>query len=442
MSSNKSNTPFIETLLTEFNSREKDLNGLTGTPLHDLCRSAANELSGLSFPTTKDEEWKFTNVQSLVNDEYRLSPNTDDTIDSIQDFVIPGLDCHTLVFVNGHYSTRHSSLDNLQRGVVVGSVTRLYKEHQSDIDTRLGKLVHPNADAFIAANTAFALDGAFISISEDVAADKPILILMLADSRTSSVLQQPRHLIILGKRSEISVVIRSVTLGDSPSLTNQILECYADTGAHGDLYIIQDDSDNASSVSTFQSDISKDSVLNFTTVSLSGHIVRNNLGIRLAEEHSEAHMYGLSLLDGATHIDNHTVMDHLAANCHSNELYKGVLNGSSHGVFNGKIFVRQDAQKTLAYQSNRNILLSKNATINTKPQLEIFADDVKCSHGCTVGQLDEESLFYLRSRGISEERARALLLTAFAEDVTSQIKLDACREFINRKIEQRLLTIA
>ena len=427
-------------LIREFAAFEKSLNGLSQTPLHTLRKKALSELQSLSFPTTKHEEWKFTSVQPILNEEFELQISSNDSVNSIDEFLIPGLDCHLLVFVNGHYSTLHSKVETRNGRSVIHGLADSYLQHQRHIDEHITTLAESSINAFTAANTTFSCDGAYVSVEANEVIEKPIYILMIVDSQQQNILQQPRHLVTLSKNSQATFIIRSVTIGNKASLTNQVMECFADENAHADFYFIQDDKSNTSVINTTQSEIRKNAVVNFTTISLSGNILRNNLGVRLIEQHSEAHMYGLYLLDGTTHADNHTVMDHAVANCHSNELYKGILDDSSRGVFNGKIFVREGAQKTLAYQSNRNILLSKNATVNTKPQLEIFADDVKCSHGCTVGQLDDEALFYLRARGITEINARALLLTAFAEDITNQITIDSLREFVNTKIEQRLIS--
>jgi Fe-S cluster assembly protein SufD len=238
--------------------------------------------------------------------------------------------------------------------------------------------------------------------------------------------------------AQAAFVVFTRTMGSAESFTSAVTEVVLEKDARVDFYTIQDDAAHASQVNTLHFRQLDPSYIHAVTVSLNGSLVRNNLNIALEAEHSEAHLYGLYFLKGKTHVDNHTVVDHRQPNCPSNELYKGIIDEQSTAVFNGKIFVQPQAQKTNAYQSNKNILLSGEATVNTKPQLEIFADDVKCSHGCTVGQLDEEGLFYLQSRGIPEKMARALLVHSFAMDILEHIHLPLIREFVDELIENRL----
>ena len=234
------------------------------------------------------------------------------------------------------------------------------------------------------------------------------------------------------------VVETSVTLGNAESFTSQVMEIVVERDADVEYYKIQNDSTQTSQVSTTLFRQVGKSMIHAVTVSLNGGLVRNNLNIALEAEHGEAHLYGLYFLNGSSHIDNHTVVDHVKPNCQSNQLYKGIIDDKATAVFNGKIFVQQQAQKTNAYQSNKNILLSESASVNAKPQLEIFADDVKCSHGCTIGRLDEEGMFYMRSRGVPEKMARNLLVHAFAMDILDHIKLAPVRQYIDQLIEERL----
>ena len=228
------------------------------------------------------------------------------------------------------------------------------------------------------------------------------------------------------------------TLGSGENLTNQVAEIVIEKSALVEYYKIQNDLSQTNLVSTTHFRQTGKSYLHTVVISLNGNIVRNNLNVVMEADQCEAHLYGLYFLRGQTHVDNHTIVDNVKPNCHSNELYKGVMDEHSTGVFNGKIFVQQDAQKTNAYQSNKNVLLSENAGVNTKPQLEIFADDVKCSHGCTVGRLDEEGLFYLQSRGIPETKARSLLVNAFALDILEHIKPEAIRKYVDGLMAERL----
>ena len=268
--------------------------------------------------------------------------------------------------------------------------------------------------------------------------DHPVYLYNITDTRLVNILAQPRTLIYVGENVQVQFVQTYATIGTSESFTNEVVEVVVEKDAMVEYYKIQNDTANSSQVNTTHFRQIGKSLVNTVTVSLSGDIVRNNLNIAMEAEHSESHFYGLYFLNGKTHVDNHTVVDNVKPNCYSNELYKGVVDDEATAVFNGKIFVQRDAQKTNAYQSNKNILLSDSATVNTKPQLEIFADDVKCSHGCTIGQLDEEGMFYLRSRGVSEKTAKSLLVHAFAIDILGHIKPEPIRSYVDKLISERL----
>ena len=269
----------------------------------------------------------------------------------------------------------------------------------------------------------------------------PVYFYHLSDARSYPVLSQPRSLLYIEPGANVRLVETFTTLGASDSFTNQVMEVVADDNAMVEYYKIQNETVNASQVSTTHIRQMGRSYVHAVTITLNGDIVRNNMNVVMDAAGSEAHLYGLYILDGQTHADNHTLVDNVQPNCTSNELYKGILNDRSTGVFNGKIKVQPLAQKTNAYQTNNNILLSNDAVINTKPQLEIFADDVKCSHGCTVGQLDENALFYLRARGIPQSQAQELLLQAFSSDILDQVKPELLRTHIRQLITERLKII-
>jgi Fe-S cluster assembly protein SufD len=293
-------------------------------------------------------------------------------------------------------------------------------------------------DGINALNTAFLQGGVFIHAKRGHMVEHPIYIYNVVDGRSENILAQPRSLVYLSEHAQVQLVETYATIGAGESFTNQVMEIVVEKGAKMEYYKIQNDKDHTNQVSTTHIRQIGTSYIHTVTISLNGGIVRNNLNVILEADHCEAHLYGLYFHQGQSHIDNHTVVDNVNPNCLSNELYKGILNDNATGVFNGKILVRQQAQKTNAYQSNRNVLLSDNSSVNSKPQLEIFADDVKCSHGCTVGKLNEDGLFYLRSRGISEKIARSLLLQAFAIDILEQIKPEPIRKHIENLIAERL----
>jgi len=266
--------------------------------------------------------------------------------------------------------------------------------------------------------------------------DQPIYIYNITDTREGNILSQPRSLVHIAEAAQVTMVETFATFGQGEGFTNQVMELVVENDARLEYYKIQEDKGNQVSTTHIRH-IGK-SYSNTVTISLDGGILRNNLNIVLDAEHCESHLYGLYFQKGHNHVDNHTVVDNVKPNCFSNQFYKGILDESATGVFNGKIFVRPQAQKTNAYQSNKNILLSDSATVNTKPQLEIFADDVKCSHGCTIGRLDEEGLFYLQSRGITEKNAKSLLLHAFASDILENVHLKVIREYVDQQISERL----
>lgn len=422
------------------------LNGLGSPALLAVRVRGAEALKSAEFPTSKHEEWKHTNILPLSRVEFRdataVATHTTATTASestIANHIFPADEYPVqMVMVNGRYAPGLSQL-----GAAAPFVHGLHEgaqHHREFVDSHIGSLVSPDINAFVAANTACITDGALVRIPANTIVEQPIVIHSIVDAQSSATLVQPRHLIEVGENAQVTFILRTTTQGDHESLSNVVTEVFLRKNAHCSLTIIQDDSAKASMVNTMQISQEAQSVSRCITVSLGGAIVRNDVSALMRESGSEANMLGVYCITGHTLVDNHTVMDHRVAHCLSNELFKGIVNGSAHGVFNGKIFVRQDAQKTLAYQSNRNIVLSDSASVNTKPQLEIFADDVKCSHGCTVGTIDEEAMFYAQARGIGKEEARAMLLAAFVEDVTNHIDHEHLRAAINERIEQILRT--
>jgi Fe-S cluster assembly protein SufD len=293
-------------------------------------------------------------------------------------------------------------------------------------------------DGIYAMNTALMQGGVFVYVPEATELAHPVYVYHFQDARSQPGLALPRSLVYVGRNAQLQWVENFQTLGNGESLTNQVTEVVLEADARFYHYKLQQDHADASLVSTTHIRQLGKSFAYAVTISLDGHIVRNNTHMVMEAEYGESHLYGLYLLQGKTLVDNHTVVDNVMPNCYSNELYKGVIAGEATGVFNGKIFVRPDAQKTNAYQSNKNLLLGEAASMNTKPQLEIFADDVKCSHGCTIGRLDEEALFYLKSRGVPEKQAQSLLLHSFTSDILEKILLEPIREFAEESIHRRL----
>lgn len=393
------------------------------------------------IPTIRNEEWRFTNVSNLFRKEYNLPKDNleinNSDIDSIR---LPGYaNANELVFVNGRYVPELSVIRSAEKECIIMPLEDAVKnEYKNLVNEHLGKSSLVIKDGIHALNTSFIYGGVFIHVNKNQILEHPVYLYHLSDTRNNHTLAQPRSLVYVDQSAKLQLIESFATIGAMDSFTNGVTEIVVNTNAIVEYYKIQNDVVNASQVTTTHIRQIGKSYAHGVTISLNGGLIRNNMNIVMEAEGNEAHLYGLYLLKGNTHVDNHTLVDNTKPNCFSNEFYKGILDDSSSGVFSGKIFVRPDAQKTNAYQSNKNILLSDNATINTKPQLEIFADDVKCSHGCTVGQLDEEALFYLRTRGISKEHAQSMLLSAFAEDVVMQIKLEPLRNYVDKLIIDRL----
>lgn len=433
---------FKENIITHFETFKKEVS----SPAHidEIRESALYNFSKLDVPTPKHEEWKYTNLKNLVNKTYQLG-NESTVISSETDKYVPFInqydeqDANILVFVNGEYISALSHIVSPSSELIITNLSHAYKEHSEVIEQHFSKYAAYEKEAFVALNTAFAQEGVFIHVPNKTEVKLPVILHFIADASATDVICHPRNLIIVGKNSSLTVIEHFNSTNTSFStLTNTVTEVYVAENAYCEHYKIQTEESNASQISTIQAVVQRDGRFNNTTVSLSGKLIRNNLNIKLNGENCDVYMNGLCAITGSTHVDNHTAVDHAMPNSQSNELYKSLLDEKSSGVFNGKIFVRQDAQKTNAYQSNRNILLSPTAKANTKPQLEIWADDVKCSHGCTIGALDEEPLFYLRSRGISEVEARAMLIFAFADDILERIKYEPVRQYAEKIIAQRL----
>ena len=427
-----------EKLVADFRSREAAMNGEAKTPLYQTRRKALARFEELGFPTPKNEEWKYSNVRNLTNQDFDFGGEHAVTATEIDDLKIPNLTGNVLYFINGKYETELSSIVSPASQVFIQPLREALTTQPELIDTYFGMLTDTQDEAFTALNTAFAGDGVFIHVPKGKVVEEPIVLYFINDARSANVGAQPRNLFVIEQNAQVQLTETFLTLGESSAFTNTVTEIHVAQDAQVQYYKVQNDSDAAYHVGTTQVRMADKSHFYAATVSLNGGFTRNNLHIALDGEHCDAHMYGLYFPDGRQHIDNHTVADHRRPNSESNELYKGVLRGQSTGVFNGKIFVREDAQKTNAFQSCKNVVLSPQATMNTKPQLEIWADDVKCSHGTTTGQLDDEALFYLRSRGISKAEAMSLLMFAFCEDVITQIKIEPIRVYLEDIIAKKL----
>jgi Fe-S cluster assembly protein SufD len=409
--------------------------------LDKLREHAFQEFASLGIPGPKHEEWKYTRVAGLFNKEFQLpvDPLTISiTPEDLKAIRLPGHElANEMVFVNGFYSFSLSRIRS--NGIQVIALEEASKNEYQDLVSKwLGDSSQYLKDGINALNMAFVHGAVFIHVAKGKLVEHPIYIYHITDARSVNIFSQPRSLMIVDELAQVQVVENYTTLGSNESFTNQVMEIIVESEARLEYYKIQNDGSNTNQVSTTHIRQVGKSFTHAVTISLNGGLIRNNLNVILDAKNCEAHLYGLYFQSGHSHIDNHTIVDNIKPNCLSNELYKGILNDHATGVFNGKIFVRQLAQKTNAYQSNKNILLSNTSSVNTKPQLEIFADDVKCTHGCTVGSLNEEGLFYLQSRGISEKTARNLLLGAYASDILEQVKPEPLRKWVEKLINHRL----
>lgn len=387
--------------------------------------------NGLDFPTSRTEYWKYTRVAPILAGSYQQhEPN----ISSIDAFTIEGLDATKLVFVNGHFSESLSDTID-QSGVTISSMRTVDGDRKKEMLDHLDQSVDSKTQPFNAFNTGYFQDGAYLTVDANTEVQKPILILHIAQGEQQAT--NFRTLTRVGANAKLQLITRYVGLENVGSFTNVVNELELSDGAKAELYLVEDEGDQTSMITNTEITQERSSHAKVVTVTESGALVRNNLNFAVNGEGCESDMYGIYFTDGSQHVDNHTRVDHKVPNCNSNELYKGVMTDRSTGVFNGKIMVHRDAQQTNAFQSNQNILLSGRASINTKPELEIYADDVKCSHGCTIGQLDEEALFYLQSRGLGKLAATKLLVQAFAGEVIEQIEIDAVKDAVEAFIHQK-----
>ena len=388
-------------------------------------KQAQEVLATLDFPTRKTEDWKYIRTNKIASGSWIV--NSAESND-ISKYTIEGLDCHTLVLINGEIQSELSDI-SVQEGVTISSI-----KEASNIET-LGFDSLTNQDAiFTPLNTAFAKNGAFVHIQKNVQQEKPLHIINLSQGENTG--SQSRNLIVCEALSECSV-IESFYSDEKTSFSNTVSEIFVKDGAKMTYDKLQYRSLNHSQVATDFVHQEKNSTFSINTITLNGGWVRNGLNIEVDGENCETYLNGLYLLKDNQHVDNHTLVDHKKAHCMSSELYKGIADDTATGIFNGKVFVRPNAQKIEAFQQNNNIVMSDTASINAKPELEIYADDVKCSHGSTTGQFDEEAVFYLRARGVSEINARKLLVSAFSNDVIEKIESEEVKSKIYDLLEER-----
>jgi len=430
---------YQDVYLTSFARREKEF-AAGPSWLHEIRRAAIERFAELGFPTTHDEEWKHTNVDRIASLPFRPAQAgpAGAIIDALKGLPLCGLDCSRLVFLNGHYQRELSSLTDLPKEVRAGSLAEALTNGSLALEQHLARYADYQHHAFVALNTAFLNDGVFLEIPKGLILERPIVLLFISAASGQPTVAHPRTLVIADRESQATLIEGYIAVGEESYFSNAVTEVVAGEGAVLEYAKFQQEGRAAFHVATVR--VRQERSSNVTTYSfaLGGTLVREELGTLLAGEGAEAALHGLYMTTGRQHIDNHTTMDHATAHCNSRELYKGILDGQSTAVFNGRVIVRKDAQKTDSKQGNKNLLLSEDAVINTKPQLEIFADDVKCTHGATIGQVDPEAIFYLRSRGIARDQARGLLTFAFANEVIERIKYKPLRDRLKAALRARL----
>ena len=427
--------------LSRFAGFERNLNGGSPSPVHALRQEAMQSFAESGFPTGRDEDWRHTNLAAITRTAFHPvlgeAPSTLKTA-ALEPFTFADLKCTQLVFVNGHYSPVMSTPAPLPEGVQATSLARALAEDRDLVLTHLGRYSSFREQGFASLNTAFLQDGAFLFVPENTVVAEPIHLLFYSTPGNDPTVSHPRNLVVAGANSRVRVIESYAGTGDRPYLTNAVSEVAAGENALVDHCRIVRESASAFHVATLH--VVEERSCRFTShnLVLGGRLTRNDITTVLNGEGIESTLNGLYLADGRGHVDNHTLIEHVRPHCSSHELYKGILDGASRGVFRGKILVHQEAQKTDAYQSNQNLLLSREADVTSKPQLEIYADDVKCSHGSTTGRLDADAIFYLRSRGIGLQDAASLLTRAFAAEVLARIDIEPVRARLDRLVEAKL----
>ncbi|KGK32262.1 Fe-S cluster assembly protein SufD [Cellulophaga sp. E6(2014)] len=408
-------------------------------PVHEVRMEAMKNFEIKGFPSKKEEAWKYTSLNSLQKVDFSIFPKELNALEykEVKKYFINEIDTYKIVFIDGIFSSNLSETTHDGVDICLMSSALNKPMYKQIIDVYFNKVASKD-ESLTTLNTAFSKEGAYIYIPKNKMPKKPIEIVHFATGNEASLMLQPRNLIIVEENAEVQIIERHQSLTSNEVLTNCVTEIFAAKSSIVDYYKVQNDAANASLIDNTYVDQKDKSDVKFHTFSFGGKLTRNNLNFYQNGEYLDSTMKGVTILGDKQHVDHHTLVHHIEPNCESHQDYKGIYGDSSTGVFNGKIIVEKLAQKTNAFQQNNNILISDKASINTKPQLEIFADDVKCSHGCTIGQLDEDALFYLQSRGIPKKEARALLMYAFANNVLESVRIPELKTRINKLIANKL----
>ncbi len=427
-------------LIKEFQNNKKILTAQFPKSLVGLKELAYNSFIKQGFPHTRLENWRHTDISKLLQNNYQhfWKPETENVdIEKLFQCELPEMDTYTVIQYNGWFMSRSADISTLDNGTIIGSLNKAMTHYPEIVEKHFGRIIDFENNPLQALNTAFTLDGIFIYVPDNVIVEKPIQIINIINSDKNTIVH-PRNLFIVGKNSKITIVHCDHSLIHGLSFINSVSEIFADDNAFVDHYKMQNKDADSALFTTVNAQLEENARLSTNTLVLNGGIIRNNIKVKLNGQNAEADLKGLYLVDKSQHVDNQVFVIHEKPNCSSNQLYKGIIDDDAKAVFNGRILVQKDAQKTNAYQANNNILLTDTAQVNSQPQLEIYADDVKCSHGSTVGQLDPDAMFYLKTRGICEHSARMLLMYAFTSEVVDKITIEALKNRIDTLVKKRL----
>ena len=431
-----------EKLVSSFMAFEEQID--VNTDLHEVRTSAIKNFENKGFPTKKEEAWKYTSLNSVLKNDFSVFPKSENNIEfaDVKKYFLHEIDTYKVVFIDGVFSSFLSSTTHDGIDVCLMSSALNKPKYKMVIDNYFNKIANLD-ESLTSLNTAFANEGAYINIPKSKVVDKPIEIMYFSTGSEAALLVQPRNLVVVGENSHVQIIERHQSLNESriesgPVLTNSVTEIFAQKRAIVDYYKIQNDNLEANLIDNTYVSQKQETNVSVNTFSFGGNLTRNNLNFYHFGERIVSNLNGITIIGDKQHVDHYTLVQHSTPNCESHQDYKGIFSDRSTGVFNGKIYVEKEAQKTNAFQKSNNILLSDKATINAKPQLEIFADDVKCSHGCTIGQLDETAMFYMQQRGIPKKEAKALLMYAFSNAVIESIKIPELKQRITKIIATKL----
>lgn len=425
-----------EKLVSSFLAFEQEVD--TSSELHEVRSKALKTFEDKGFPTKKEEAWKYTSLQAVLNNDFSILSKGEEAVEfkEVKKYFLNDVDTYKVVFINGIFSSHLSSTTHDGLDVCLMSSALTKPKYKMIIDTYFNQIADKN-DSLTNLNTAYAYEGAYINIPKSKVLEKPIEIIYFTTGQ-QPVFIQPRNLIIVGENAHVQILERHQSLTEQPVLTNSVTEIFAQKRAIVDYYKLQNDLQTANLIDNTFAAQKQESRVSVHTFSFGGNVTRNNLNFHQQGERIDSTLKGITIIGDKQHVDHYTLVDHAQPNCESHQNYKGIYDDRSTGVFNGKIYVEKIAQKTDAFQQNNNILLSDKATLNTKPQLEIFADDVKCSHGCTIGQLDETAMFYMQQRGIPKKEARALLMYAFTDEVIASVAIPDLKKKLQKLISMKL----